>query len=350
MNITIDMGEVLTKAWKIVWKFKVLWIFGILASCASNNSGGNFNNSFGNGSGGGNGGDGEMPEFFRRFENMQPEELARAFMNEYGQYVAIFAIGLLLICLLSFLFYFLGIMGKTGLIKGAVKADAGAETLTFGELWTESLPYFWRMVGLSLLVGLPFFIIVVILVVVLFAGILGVVGAGDPGSGAVAGLLGALGIFVPAICCLSIASIIVGMIVEQAQNAIIIEDKGVLASLSRGWDVFKRNFLTVVLMAIILGVLGGIVGFVIAIPILLIVIPSVVGMVFLSDANSATAMVPLVIAGLCCLAYFPVLLVVSGIQQAYIQSVWTLTYLRLTAPAAIVPAAPPPSVEIADAQ
>ncbi len=43
----MDYGEVLSKAWKIAWKFKVLWIFGILASCGQSRGGNfNFNNSF----------------------------------------------------------------------------------------------------------------------------------------------------------------------------------------------------------------------------------------------------------------------------------------------------------------
>jgi hypothetical protein len=25
----MDFGEVLTKAWKIIWKYKILWLFGI---------------------------------------------------------------------------------------------------------------------------------------------------------------------------------------------------------------------------------------------------------------------------------------------------------------------------------
>ena len=29
----MDFGEILSKAWKIIWKFKILWIFGILTSC-----------------------------------------------------------------------------------------------------------------------------------------------------------------------------------------------------------------------------------------------------------------------------------------------------------------------------
>jgi hypothetical protein len=33
-------------------------------------------------------------------------------------------------------------------------------------------------------------------------------------------------------------------------------------------------------------------------------------------------------------AYIPVLIVLSGVLQAYIQTAWTLTYLRLTSPSA----------------
>ena len=49
----IDYGEVLSKAWKIVWKNKILWIFGILAS-------------FGQGSGGGSGGGGSNTTGYSR--------------------------------------------------------------------------------------------------------------------------------------------------------------------------------------------------------------------------------------------------------------------------------------------
>jgi hypothetical protein len=40
----------------------------------------------------------------------------------------------------------------------------------------------------------------------------------------------------------------------------------------------------------------------------------------------------LLIAGLCFAAYQPVLILLNGILTAYIQSAWTLTYMRLTAP------------------
>ena len=32
----MDYGYALIRAWKITWKYKVLWIFGILAGCHAN--------------------------------------------------------------------------------------------------------------------------------------------------------------------------------------------------------------------------------------------------------------------------------------------------------------------------
>jgi len=36
----MNIGEVLKKSWDIIWKFKVLWIFGLFASCGRSGGGG----------------------------------------------------------------------------------------------------------------------------------------------------------------------------------------------------------------------------------------------------------------------------------------------------------------------
>jgi hypothetical protein len=46
----MDYGWVLKRAWEITWKFKGLWVLGILASCSSGGGGG--------GGGGGSSGSG----------------------------------------------------------------------------------------------------------------------------------------------------------------------------------------------------------------------------------------------------------------------------------------------------
>ena len=327
----VNLGEVLSKAWKIVWKFKVLWIFGILAGCGGgSNSRFNYNSG---GGGSGSGGSGQIPDFLRPFQNMRPGLIFQEF---WRQYAAITAAVIVLLCILWIIFYFLGVMGRTGLIKGASKADAGANSLTFGELWTESTPYFWRMFGLNLLVGLPFFILIVIMIVVLgFAGYLAF-GNGGSGAGLGAMFIGITSIFVAVICVIAVLSIIVGMIVEQAQNALVLEDLGVLESLSRGWNVFKSAVLTIVVMAIILGVIGWVASLIIAIPFIAIAVPAVIGIAANGTRQLSNIIIPLLIAGVCCVIFLPVVWLLTGILQAYNQSVWTLTYRRLTAPAAPV--------------
>lgn len=31
----MDIGKILSKAWKTIWKHKILWLFGILAGCGA---------------------------------------------------------------------------------------------------------------------------------------------------------------------------------------------------------------------------------------------------------------------------------------------------------------------------
>ena len=325
MKIKINLGEILTKAWQITWKFKVLWIFGILAGCGANNgSRYNFNSNTRNF--GGNGGNGQLPEAFRQFQNLQPEELFRRFAD---QYLAIVAIVILILCVLWVLFYALGLLGKIGLIHGASQVDSGAETLTFGEIWNGSLPYFWRMVGLNLLVGLPFFLLVVILLLGLFFFGVSAFSTNPSGAGLGAAVLGLIAVFGTLLCLVSLLALIVNLLVEQAENAIVVEDLGILESLGRGWQVFKSGFLSVILIALILGVISGIAGLVIAIPIAIPLVLAIFALVGTSVGGSSSLVPMLIVAGGCFLLYLPVLLIGGGIIQVYSQSARTLTYLRL---------------------
>ncbi len=301
--MNFDFGRVLTRSWQIIWKHKVLWIFGILASCARGGGGGN------SGSGGNNryqtGPNGNIP--FTSDQIERGLDQASQFLKEnLWIIIAVF----LVIVLLSLIFYALGMIGRIGLIKGTYKAETGAESLAFGELWSESMPYFWRIFGLNFLLGLLVFILVVPFVV------LGVVTAG-------VGFLCLL----PLLCILIPVSWALMVIVEQAQAAIVIEDLSLLDGLRRGWEIVKSNIGPMIIMALILGIGGAIVGVVIAIPVILAVIPLVLGAGALRES-----MTPLWIALACCAAYMPVLIFLNGIITAYIQSAWTLTFIQLAKP------------------
>ena len=79
-------------------------------------------------------------------------------------------------------------------------------------------------------------------------------------------------------------------------------------------------------MAIILAVIGFVAGLIIAIPVLIVVVPAAIAFA-VGDAESWN---PLIFAGICLCLYIPVSLLLNGILISYTESVWTLTYMRLT--------------------
>jgi len=336
MNIKIDIGEILTKSWKITWKFKVLWIFGILSGCVASNRGNfNFNGNSGGGGRGTGGGNGEIPDFLRPFQNLHPEQAIRQF---FDQYLWIIGAVIALFCVLWLLFYFLGMMGRIGLIKGAGKADAGAETLSFGELWTESLPYFWRMFGLSFLVGLPAFLVMILLLVALAVGAYAAITGSAPQNSLIAMFIGAVGVFVVVMCCLALIMLVVGLIVEQSFNAIVLEDRRLLESLGRGWEVFSKNWFSVILIGLtqwvirlVVGIGELIINLIIAAPLIIVVIMAFANNSFSANAAGNGMMIPLILTACCTVAILiPLSLLVNGVLLTYLQTMWTLAYRRMT--------------------
>ena len=217
---------------------------------------------------------------------------------------------------------FFSTIGRVGLISGTYKAEMGAERLGFRELFSDGTSRFWRLFGMKFLVSLPFMIIIFGL---LGAGVFVAVSA-DNSTSAEAFLAGFIPTLCVIFCCLFLFSLFIGMIMQQAQNAMIIEDLGISASLMRGWEIFKKGLGHIILIAFIILVVMVVVGIAIALPILAVVVPSMLSFV-LSGADSAQ---PLIIAGLCLVAYFPVALMANGALSTYVQAVWTLTYLQLS--------------------
>lgn len=309
--MNFNFGEVLSRAWQIIWKHKVLWIFGILASCSQ--GGARFNSGS---NGGGNGGYGTGPT------NLPPQ-LERLFEAIAQNVAAFIAIAIALVCIFWMVSIFLGTIGRIGLIRGTWQVEGGLQNLIFGQLFSESTPFFWRIFGLSIVVGLPFLIFFGALVAALV--VFGI--SMSQGSDASAfGFLSMLPIFIGCICLLIPVGFVIGMIVRQAERVIVLENASVMPSLSRGWDIFRNNLGPIFVMAIILAVITFVAGFVIAIPVLITVVPAVLAFA----AGNAENWTPMIIAGVCICLYIPVSLFLNGIIIAYTESAWTLTYMRLT--------------------
>ena len=308
----MDFGEVLSRAWKTIWKHKILWIFGILSSCGQ--SGGGGSGGYSPQSSGGNKWSGEvspgMQEFFSNMEQ---------FFNqiEIWQIFAIIAVFIFIMLIFWCIAMVLSTIGRIGLIQGTVQSEAGAEKLKFGDLFKSGKPYFWRVLGLNFLIGLAAFV----LSLFVFAPL------------AFVATITFVGLFclIPIICLLVPVFWLISVVIQQANIALVVEDLGIIAAIQRGWSVFRENLSNFIIMALILGLGGAIVGFIFAIPLILIILFTVIGAgMGLTSEVGFTFGRGLLAGGLAFLFYLPILTFLSGVLQAYIQSAWTLTYLRLT--------------------
>ncbi len=298
----MNYGEVLQRAWQIIWKHKILWIFGILAGCgnATGNTGGSSNTGY-------RFQGGELPSQFQNFFFQ-----VQRFFENIPVWVWIL-LGLMLLVLFV-IAIILNTVGRTGLVLGALQADEGTAHLSFGTLFSTSFSYFWRVFFLNLIVGFGILILVLILIVPVI--LLGVATLG-------VGLL----CLIPIICLLIPISWFINLVLEQSVIAIVTENRGIFSGLERGWQVVTTNIGPMIIMALILFVAGAVIGFIIAIPMALIVIPPLVGLV----ARTQTAAIGgLVVAAILFVLYLPVLLVATGILRGYITTAWTLTFRRLT--------------------
>jgi hypothetical protein len=287
-DFMMDIGDVLSRALKTIWKHKILWIFGFLAGCSSAANYAGSNSGY-------------------RFSSGDIEGFYNNFRWEWT------IIGLALLCLtliFYFLLIFLGAIGRIGLTRGTQLVDGGREKLNFGELFNESMPYFWRVFGLTLLVFLGMFFIGIPLSII------------TCGIGAI------------------ILAIVVPVLLELSVIAIVVDDVGILDGLKRGWDVFSGNLGTMILLWLILVVgVGLVLIFIVGIPIALWLTPVtiVTGTGALQGSEIGT-----ILSILCLVTFIPVLLVVIGIVRSFVTSAWTLTYLELTGQSSKpAPALPP---------
>jgi hypothetical protein len=288
----MDYGNILSRAWQIVWKYKILWIFGILASFvqAGTSSGTNISYRFSSG------------------------DVGQGVSNLFGNVSqnTLIALGLMAAVVLLVLWLvaiFLGTLGVIGLVRGTLQADAGAQSLVFADLFSNSMPFFWRVLGLNVLA---------FLVIIILSPIIGLLAVCTCGIGFIALVL------------------FIQVYLQLANIGIVVENRGIMDALGRSWELIRSHFGDVLVMAILLGVVGFLVTLILGIPLFLTLGPVIV--VMITGAVTGTKLaIPggAIAAGLCFLAYLPVLLILSGILRAFLTASWTLTYQRL----AVQPAA-----------
>lgn len=285
-----DFGEVLTRMWKIGWNHKVLWLWQMLPGAVSFVA---------------------MPFFM--FSNpgflmFMPEPF-----NRYAEspWILLIFIGLMMVTVI--LSTILGTLAQLTTVHGALKVEQGAEKLTFIGLFNDSLPYFWRVLGLyAIFIGAWMVLYFAFMFFFMASSIF---------------TFGLSMFLIFPFFLVALPVLVVGFsVLELAQASIIADDMGLFRAISHGWELFRKNWLAASLLMVILyfglTMISSMMMFPMMIPMM--------GVPFLMDTQG-------VVNNFMVGAFFIVyvftmilMLVVQGILMAFFQSAWAVTYLRLT--------------------
>lgn len=299
----MDYGWVLKRAWEITWKFKGLWVLGILASCSSGGGGGGHG---GSSSGTGYQLNGESDPRFLQFQHWIesiPEET----------WIVIAIVAGIVVLLLALVSLVLGILGQGGLVAGFNQVETNG-TVTLGEAFRIGKANFWRLLGVRAIFWLAGILLGIIIAAVAITTALGTLGIG-------------LLCLVPLLCLLIPIGALVGVYVMLTQVALVTEGLDMKGSFRRSWEVLKANLGPVIIIALVVVFGSAVIGLVLAFPLIAAVLPAAAGLAFGTDQSTTTG---LVTAGLCLVIYLPLLIVANGVLQTYVTGVWTLSWRQWT--------------------
>ena len=319
----MDYGELLQRAWRIVWNNKFMFVLGFLAAL---------------GSGGGGGGNSNFN--FNSSSNpfgTTPEGLPD-FQSFWSQYGGLIIAVIIFFILLGIVFWLLRLVAQSGLISAASTIDSG-EKVTFSQAFSNGVAFLGRMLGLNIVMyglfflgGLIFFIIFASMMVPLFTAEF----AGTPADFTSFGeSIGLVSICFGVLTCISLPLILlVNVIYPFAQRGLVLQEMSVMESIKHGWQVVKDNATDVFLLIVLFFVLGIIFGFamfLVLIPFAFLAMGPAIMSIIVGEAFEMIDVLLLIGGGIC---LGLVGAAVNSIMIAFRSTTVTLAYQEFTGKAA----------------
>lgn len=289
----MNYSKLMNQAWDLTWRFKGLWIFGIFVSASTP---------------------------YSLDWNEDTNLLAR--VGVPLQWSITLLLVALVIAVIGAILYFIA---SGSLIDAANRLARGGQ-YRFANSFANGLHFFWRMLGLGVLVFLA-------------VGLwLGVCAIPAVLCFLIATILGVLSLFI--VIPLALAGIFTAAsIYLLSERSVVVRDIGIGDALEEAWTLFRLSVGHNVVLALIY------MGATLAFGFLFLVLAAVIAVPFVAMALTSTA--GLVIAiGLGIPAVLLLALLVTGITGAFTNTMYTLFYFDLlaslqTPSAATAPAGPP---------
>jgi hypothetical protein len=300
----MDYGNVLARAWQISWRWKVLWILGLLAGLGrAMSGGGNSQYTMDSGKWGGPADFGIPPQVF-------------------GALAGAACLGIII----GIVLWVISVIARGGLIAGVQQVEEEGDT-SFGRAWRAGASRFWTLFGIGILAAIPMIIAMLLGMILLGIGVF----AGVQAAGSSSGLGGIGALVIPVIGCgliffcgLFILTLVLAQIRIYAERAAIMEDLGWIDAFKRGWEVLKDNLGPTIVLWIIFFCIALALGLLIAAVLVVLMLPFIA---LLTSADPASwAVGPLCCGGVLIAVVFAV---VIAFIETFTSATWTLAYRDL---------------------
>jgi hypothetical protein len=317
----MDYSKILTRSFEVVWRYRALWLFGILLALVGGGSGGGGSGfSFPSSPGTTGGREGTQQPF-------TPPTLPQVnFESLIPIFIAI-GCGILLLIIVSIVLRFVCRGALIGLVS---ELESNQTSPAVGRGFRIGFSRFWSLLGIAFLINLPLALLTLLL---LGLAALPIVGAllSSGGRQGLEGIIAAGGITsVLIFCCVILFLILLQFVIypfyEFIQRACVVENRGVVDSIREGYRIVRQNLggvLVLYVLGIAMGIAFGIVMFFVALVLFVVLFGA--GFVAYLIANSITTAI--IVAAIVGIPVFLILIFISGVYQAFVSTYWTEGYL-----------------------
>ena len=348
----IDFGKIITRAWHILWNYKVLWIFGVLLALTSGGGGNGNSNYQDNGS---DGNQGNAPDFnqagpaMRELTDWFNKDIAPLFEHPDQHVTTFIWIGvaiLLFILVVGIISALIRYPSETAVIRMVDEYEQSETKVGFRQGWKLGWTRrAFRIWVIDLIISLPAFLF---LAVLLTLGVVFFFSFSTPSPlMSAASIIALIGCFFLFTFAFIILMVFLGLLRPFFVRFAALEETGIGESFRRGWAFFKHNWKSAALMWLImlgigLGVgIAGMILFFLLIPIyVILLIPA--ALVAALPGLLAFGITNLFVSGplawiigilfalpLFFTVLFAPLVLINGWYKIYESSIWTLAYREM---------------------
>jgi len=286
--MNFDLGEVLSRAWQITWKHKVLWVIGISFSFFVSIL------------------------FPLMFSPILFPVLMQNSKIDLRPILILMVVYIIVFLLFIVVLYPIHVLVQTSLTLGVLDATENGQNISAIDLLSRSFPFFWRVLGLMLLFAAGTMLINLIIQSFIF-------------------LLTILTFGLAALCMMPLTllmyPLLFGSIVwmEQTTNGIIVDNMTVMEAARQGWSLLRNNLPSFTLMTLLVYFGIGLVTGALMVPMM---IPFVLAPFSFMEHQPDWPILSISI--LWTLVFIPLFAFISGFSMIFTKSAWVLTYLHFT--------------------